>query len=266
MMKSIVRLLFLATIVFSCKNEETKVTYLQKEEVQLVQPRVIASTTVIDSFVTITADRIIDGTVLFYSEDGTEPTKASTKFTDEIVINEPKELKFKAFHDNFKASETASLKLYKKGHSVSDIEWFTNANDKYNGSGPTTLINDKKGAMDFNSPQWMGFDTIAKASVKFDKKTTLKSIDIGYLNDPGSWIFPPSEIEVIVNNNKEDKLTFKLEPLTSAVDKAMTSFSVPINKEVSTLTISVKNVQQIPDWHEGKGKKAWLFMDEWIFN
>ena len=50
------------------------------------------------------------------------------------------------------------------------------------------------------------------------------------------------------------------------VDKAMMSFNIPIDQEVSTLDITVKNLGQIPDWHDGKGYKAWLFMDEWIFN
>ena len=46
----------------------------------------------------------------------------------------------------------------------------------------------------------------------------------------------------------------------------MMSFNIPIDREVSTLDITVKNLEQIPDWHDGKGNKAWLFMDEWIFN
>ncbi|MDY7395575.1 chitobiase/beta-hexosaminidase C-terminal domain-containing protein [Aureibaculum sp. 2210JD6-5] len=264
MMRKIVGMLFLYLFIFSCKNEKTKINYLQQEEVQLVQPRIIASNTVIDSFVTIKADRNIDGTTVFYTEDGTEPTKESTKFSGEIKVKEPKELKFKAFHNNFKASETASIKLYQKGHSANSIEWFTNVNKKYLGSGNTTVINGKKASLEYNNSQWMGFDTIAKATVKFDKKTYLKSIDIGYLNDPGSWIFPPSEIKVIVN--EKDKLTFQLEPLKTLTDREMMNFTVPINQEVSTLHISIKNVEQIPDWHEGNGNKAWLFMDEWIFN
>ena len=264
MMQRVLVILLLCVVVIGCKKDEVKVDYLQKEDVQLVQPRIIASTTVIDSFVTINADRLTEGTLLFYTDDGTEPTEQSTKFSGEIEIKEPKELKFKAFHNKFKASETASFKLYKKGHTVSDIKWFTNPNERYEGSGTTTLIDHKKGSLDFNSPLWVGFDTIAKASVTFDKKTTIKSIDIGYLNDPGSWIFPPSEIEIILNN--KNKLTFQLEPLTGMVDKAMMSFNIPMDKAVSTLEITVKNLDQIPDWHDGKGSKAWLFMDEWIFN
>jgi len=259
-------LLLLCLAVVGCKKEEVKVDYLQKEDVQLVQPRIIASTTVIDSFVTIKADRLTEGTLLFYTDDSTEPTEQSIKFSGEIKIKEPKELKFKAFHNKFKASETASVKLYKKGHTASDIKWFTNPNQRYEGSGATTLIDDKKGSMDFNSPLWVGFDTIAKANVKFDKKITIKSIDIGYLNDPGSWIFPPSEIEVIINNKASEKLTFQLEPITTMIDRTMMSFRIPINHDVKTLSIAVKNVEQIPDWHDGKGNKAWLFMDEWIFN
>ena len=112
----------------------------------------------------------------------------------------------------------------------------------------------------------MGFDTTAIATVKFKTKTPIKSIDIGYLSDPSSWIFPPSEIQVMVNDNKNELLTFKLKPLAAIADKAIMNFSVPIDQEVRTLRITVKNVHKIPNWHDGKGNKAWLFMDEWIFN
>lgn len=265
-MRSLVVIILLNLFLISCKNDVTKTNFLQKEDVQLVQPRIIASTMVIDSFVTIKVDRNMDGTTIFYSDDGTEPTKESIEFRGELKVKEPKELKFRAFHRTFKTSETASLKLYKKGHSPSSIKWVTAPNKKYNGSGETTLIDSQKGSLEFNTPFWSGFDTIAKATVNFEKKPFIKSIDIGYLNDPGSWIFPPSEIEIIVNNNKIDKLNFQLEPLAGMADRALMSYNVPINSEVSEVSIMVKNVEQIPDWHDGKGNKAWLFMDEWIFN
>jgi len=41
---------------------------------------------------------------------------------------------------------------------------------------------------------------------------------------------------------------------------------IPINKKIKTITIAVKNTEKLPEWHPGKGLKAWLFMDEWIFN
>jgi hexosaminidase len=265
-MRTVVGTLFLWLLIFSCKNEEIKVNYLQKEEVQLVQPRIMASSMVIDSFVTIKADRNIDGAEIFYSDDGSEPTRNSTQFIEKIKIKEPKELKFKAFHNNFKASETASIKLYKKGYFASDIKWFTNVNEKYKGVGSFTLINGKKASLEYNNPEWMGFDTIAKAIVKFHKKTHIKSIDIGYLNDPASWIFPPTEIEIIIKNFTVQHFNFRIEPLVEMTNRAMLTFNMPINQEVIALTITLKNVQEIPDWHDGKGNRAWLFMDEWIFN
>ena len=266
MIRSLIPFLFLCLLIFGCKNEDKNVYYLQKEDVQLVQPRIIVSNTLIDSFVIVKAELNVDGALIFFTDDGSEPTKNSTQFSKSIEVNKPKELKFKAFHKHFKSSETENIKLYKKGHSVSEIIWFIDANIKYKGSGETTVINGKKASMEYSNPQWLGFDTIAKASVKFDKKTTIKTIDIGYLNDPASWIFPPTEIEIIVNNNIEEILTFQLEPLTGYIDRTMMNFIVPINKEVKTLNITVKNVEKIPNWHDGKGNKAWLFMDEWIFN
>ena len=47
---------------------------------------------------------------------------------------------------------------------------------------------------------------------------------------------------------------------------AMKNINIKINKEVNSLRIEMTNLERIPDWHEGVGNKAWLFMDEWIFN
>lgn len=46
----------------------------------------------------------------------------------------------------------------------------------------------------------------------------------------------------------------------------MKNINLEINKEVTSLRLEITNLQSIPEWHEGSGNKAWLFMDEWIFN
>ena len=98
----------------------------------------------------------------------------------------------------------------------------------------------------------------------FKEKKYIKSITVSCLNDVASWIFPPEEIIVYINKDK--KASKLIETKNSPSDKENQAIIIPINAEVASLKVEIKNLKSIPEWHEGKGQKAWLFMDEWIFN
>ena len=266
-MKWFFSMILICLLIISCKRSGTQ-NYLQKGEVQLVQPKIIASNTVIDSTETITALRDLKGLEIYYTTDGEEPTEKSQKYLSPFSIEEAGVVKFRAFHPEFKSSESTTLKFYKKGHSATKIKWHSKKNDKYNGHGPTTLINNKKGPLEFSNPEWQGFDSIASASVYFKNKIELSSLDIGYLVDTNSWIFPPSEIVISLykEDNSISKITKKIDSPTEPLSRSSESVEIPINLIVNSITIEVKNSDPIPDWHEGAGSKGWLFMDEWIFN
>jgi len=263
---------FLTTILsmlicLSCKRESANV-YLQKEEVSLVQPRIEVSSTIIDSFVTLVVKSAVENSEIYYTINDEDPTLSSLKYEEPIKIFEPGTFNFKSFHSNWKASETASITFFKKGIQPSEIIWDTSPNQKYKGNGSLTVINNKKASINFSDPEWIGFDTIAIANAVFKEETFIKSIDFGYLSDPQSWIFPPSEIQIYLNDSKNgsDKITVQVDTLDGMVPKSVKNLSIEINKSVESLRIEVVNLQHIPQWHDGAGNKAWLFMDEWIFN
>jgi len=263
---------FLTTILpmlicLSCKKESPNV-YLQQEEVSLVQPRIEVSSTIIDSFVTVSANSGIKGTEIYYTINEGEPNLSSLKYVDPIKIFEPGTYTFKSFHSHWKPSESLSMTFFKKGIQPTEIIWETAPNEKYRGNGPSTIINQKKAPISFSDAEWVGFDTFAMAKVVFKERTFVKSIDLGYLSDPQSWIFPPSEIIIYPNDskNENDKLIVQVDTLDGMVPKAIKNINISVNKEVNSLRIEVVNLQHIPKWHEGAGTKAWLFMDEWIFN
>jgi len=264
------KLIFLLSIILliSCKQKETK-PLLQGQKVQLVKPRVSVSNQLIDSTVTISAELRVDNIKIYYTSNGEEPSKNSKLYKQQIKISEPGIYKFKAFHTSLKESETETVEIIKKGHAVESIVWNTQPNKKYNGKGKKTLINNSKATVSFTNKEWVGFDTIAKAAVFFKEKIFIKSIDIGYLNNPGSWIFPPQQITTHISS---DGITFiekevlNIKPLEEMSDQKIENIRLLIDQEIKAIRIEVKNTQEIPSWHEGKGNSAWIFMDEWIFN
>ncbi len=259
--------LFLLFLVFLCLvacAKEGKTKYVQQQELNVAPPKVHATNTLIDSSVILTADLRLDGVEIFYTTNGKAPTKTAQKYERPLKVENEGVFKFKAFHPDWKPSETTLMKLYKKGYKPSKISWFTNAHDSYPGFGNTTVINENKGTLDFRDRQWQGFDSIAKSKLYFDKSPFIKSITIGYLIDTKSWIFPPKKIELHLNH--KDTIAIKMAPLAEKEIKKLEDVQILIDSKVDSITIIVHNTSELPEWHLGTGKSAWLFMDEWIFN
>ncbi|GAA3562108.1 hypothetical protein GCM10022395_10890 [Snuella lapsa] len=226
----------------------------------------MATSTLIDSFVTIKAELKLGDVSIYYTSEGEEPSQSATKYERPIRVSNSGTFKFKAYHPDWNPSEVTELTLYKKGLDVDTIVWHSNSSEKYKGQGENTLINQTKASLNFSDPQWVGFDTIASATVSFKDNTFVKALTVSYLNDVGSWIFPPESITVILNEDPSARKIKEIEPLKSMVSRKMETVNIPIDTEVQSLRIEVHNIQSIPQWHEGHGAKAWLFMDEWILN
>ncbi|MGB0881048.1 MAG: chitobiase/beta-hexosaminidase C-terminal domain-containing protein [Polaribacter sp.] len=267
-MKKLIFFGCLLLVFAACKQEKTN-TLLQDKDIQLVSPRVTVSNLIIDSLVTLKAELKMNGIKIYYTDDGSEPTKNSKLYEQPLEIVSPGVYKLKAFHPAWKMSETETVEFVKKGKPIDTIIWETNYHQKYKGKGANTLINNRKAMVGFMDSEWLGFDTIARATAMFKDITDVKSLHIGYLNNPAAWIFPPEQINVFVSYDGKsfvEKEKLKLPPLQQAINQKMETISISINKKVKAIKIEVKNVEEIPSWHQGVGNPAWVFMDEWIFN
>lgn len=258
------RLIFVFICVFmiSCSQKEQK-NYVQTNEVPLAQPRVSATNTIIDSSVVVTADLGMKGVRIFYTNDRTEPTQESLLYTKPLNIQKQGEYRFKAFHPDWKPSEIVSLTLFEKGIIPDKIDWMTNASDSYPDEDLLSLINNKKGSLNFRDVEWAGFDSIAKATVNFEEKKFIEGMTVGYLIDTKSWIFPPKEVTIYTS--KKDSIHLNILLKSKGELKKLDFIHIPINRETNFLTIKI-SAMNLPEWHPGKGNKAWLFLDEFIFN
>ena len=103
--------------------------------------------------------------------------------------------------------------------------------------------------------------------VDLGKSRHITTIRTGFLHDPRSWIFRPERIVVSVS---DDNIRFQEMASENAHfpsdQKIMKkdSFSFSVSVKARYIRLEARNIGVCPDWHPGKGGKAWIFSDEII--
>ncbi len=142
--------------------------------------------------------------------------------------------------------------------------------EQYSANGPSTLIDGVKGSQAFSDGKWLGFHEVDMvATVDMGETTELKSVRLSFLEDIGAYIFLPKALQVQVSS---DGNTFRnIERKTLGVPdegrpgKTYTyKIDIPAGNNVRYIRIIANSVGRCPDWHPGKGDKAWVFSDEII--
>ncbi len=139
---------------------------------------------------------------------------------------------------------------------------------RYSAFGAITLIDGKRGSFDFTDRNWLGFEKVdfeALVDLSMDRK--INSISCGFMLNQGSWIFLPSSVEISFSNDVNNFQTAKVwnNNINSSSETKIEDYEVSLkNTTARFIKIKAVNIAVCPDWHIGKGGKAWLFADEII--
>lgn len=99
-------------------------------------------------------------------------------------------------------------------------------------------------------------------SIDLKKKRVISTIEIGILENQNSWIFSPESISIEANSITSKKSVFPDKAVNQAKRKTI-AFTFD-KQEMQHIKLFMKNIGTCPDWHKGKGGKAWMFIDEII--
>jgi predicted alpha-1,2-mannosidase len=190
------------------------------------------------------------------------------RYDGPISITEKCILKTYAQMDGVKSS-ILTTPFFKIDPNLS-ISLETEYANQYNAGGNDALIDGIKGARDFRTGAWQGYqDEDVIAIVDLGRVRPIDSIKVNFLQDQRSWIFLPTEVECYVSDNPHT--FYKSLPKTEfssadaseeikieTVDFAMNNYSARYVKIVA------KNLGPVPQWHLGHpyNGKAWIFIDE----
>jgi hypothetical protein len=152
---------------------------------------------------------------------------------------------------------------------ATQMEMTNPASGKYPASGIASLTDGIRGSNSYSDGNWLGFEgTNLEVIIDLKDKKTLNSASVGCLQDQNSWIFLPEKVEAFISQDKVNwkKISETTSPPAKADDTTpIRQLSLDLKESKGAwLKIIVHNVGQCPDWHKGKGGKAWLFVDELI--
>ncbi len=187
-------------------------------------------------------------------------------YTKPFTISETTEILAKINNDR-KESNIVKSNFYKKPNNYT-IKIKSKYNSQYHAGGQEALIDGIFGTENWKKGEWQGYqyqDFEAVIDLQTNKEIT--TISANFLQDSRSWILLPSYVEFYTS---EDNINFTIvdSPILHSVDPKNNETKIlPFTtnskvKNVRYIKVIAKNYGKFPEWHQGYGDSAFIFIDE----
>ena len=149
------------------------------------------------------------------------------------------------------------------------IETRTTPLSQYTAGGDLSLIDGRRGALNWSAGGWQGYqDAYFDAVLDLGEVRRLHGAGAGFLQDVRSWIWMPAELVIEVST---DGSSYQL-VATLTRDVGVDDYQVQTKDWVAEfeavdarwIRIHARNPGPIPEWHPGHGGEMILFVDELI--
>ncbi|MDO4879692.1 MAG: family 20 glycosylhydrolase [Capnocytophaga sp.] len=203
---------------------------------------------------------------VYYTTDGTTPDASKTLYTQPIKLSNEVLLKAVAIHKDTISGIFSYQSLFNKA-TYKPIQLLTETNPKYTFGGAAALVDAQIGEDSYIDGHWVGFPgrVGVEAVIDLGKEEEITNLKAGSLSDTPNWIFPASEVAIYGSADGKNFQLIAQQSLRIA-EKSDPIKRVPINISFAKTKVRyVKVVLKgsiIPEWHEGKGTPALLFVDE----
>ena len=207
----------------------------------------------------------LQDTPIYYTTDGSEPTKSSNVYKEPLKLTQDTHLKAKVFGQETESSFEQQF-LFNKA-TVRPIEFLSKPSYNYTFGGAITLVDGRKGGTNSRSGEWLGFsEAPCEVVITLKENTPVKEVRFNALIETGDWIYPPTSFEVWGSKDGKsyDLLAKENYALPNKPLKEIKTYSLSFpEKEVTYLKVKINGVNKIPSFHQGAaGKPGFLFIDE----
>lgn len=198
-----------------------------------------------------------------YTLDESEPTVASHKYVSPLLINQNLTLKAGYFDAEKRLSQVTSQVFNINLATAKNIVLSQEPHKNYAIGGAFTLIDGMKGDSKRYGRDWLGFlGKDFEAVIDLNQETTIENISVGFLENKGSWIHFPVEVnfyQSLDGKNYVKIFTANSETIKNNEGQIQALFA-PL--KTALIKVEAKYLEKIPEGHPGAGNKSWVFVDE----
>jgi predicted alpha-1,2-mannosidase len=172
--------------------------------------------------------------------------------------------------NNNSQSNTISAQFFKKPNNYT-INIKSKYNPQYHAGGPEGLLDGILGTENWRKGDWQGYQSQDfEAVIDLQEVKDITEISARFLQDQRSWILMPTKVEYYISDDnvnftsigeidttndddikpKDEKISIRGYRIKSSILKAR------------YVKVIAKNFGKLPEWHQGFGGDAFIFIDE----
>ncbi|MCC8187178.1 MAG: glycoside hydrolase family 20 protein [Bacteroides sp.] len=208
----------------------------------------------------------IDDSPIYYTLDGSEPTKNSLVYNGPIFITESADFRAVAIRPTGK-SKVISEKIDFNLATSRPISLSRAPSERYTYEGAPMLVDGLRGTDSYASGRWLGFiGGDVEATIDMGAPVTMQKVTTQAIVDTNSWIMGCTGLVVSVSDDGKEFREIKSIDFPADTDitqKSVETYSIDFEPTTSQyIRIKVKRSPALPKGHSGEGKTPYLFMDE----
>jgi predicted alpha-1,2-mannosidase len=164
-------------------------------------------------------------------------------------------------------SNTISAQFFKKPNNYT-INIKSNYNKQYHAGGDEGLLDGILGTENWRKGEWQGYQSQDfEAVVDLQEAKDITEISARFLQDQRSWILMPTKVEYYISDDNVNfeyfgSVTNTLDPKVE--ENTILNFTANETKNIKVRYVKIiaKNFGKLPQWHQGFGGDAFIFIDE----
>ena len=209
-----------------------------------------------------------DAAEIFYTTDGSEPTKKSKKYTNSFIINKSCTIKAKAYKKD-KVESFTTQRVFNR-LNIKNTTFVTPPVERYGKDADIALMDGKKGVAGDYYSDWLGFQgDDMEATIELATPTDVSVVKVGVCHEPNDWVMWPKSVWVSFSEDGNTFTDWQLAelPVYDRPDRMAGMGRVEARarvnaKMVKFIRVRVENQGVLPNWHPYAGQKAWIMVDE----
>lgn len=205
-----------------------------------------------------------NGDTIYYAVDNGKTRPVYLEYKAPFEINETSNVIAYAKKDELQSGRVTASFLKKPNDYTINIS--STYNRQYSAGGPEGLIDGIKGSTNWRKGDWQGYQAQDfEAVVDLQEKKAVNSISATFLQDTRAWIVLPTKVEYYISDDNKSFTLVKTVENTippQNYDLLINEFTAAASTSARYVKVKAYNFGKLPDWHQGAGDNAFIFIDE----